>query len=67
MAVAQIFNFTVDEIKEMKTPEEIQEWESYMEKQINLPGYKFDRTASIGVRTTSCCGGRCDDCDEAAR
>lgn len=61
-----VFSFQVDEFREAKTPEEIKEWEELMENQVRLVG--FVRTNEpIGIRSTSCCGGRCDDCDEVQR
>lgn len=61
-----VFNFQVDEFKEVETPEEIREWEDLMRDQVRLAGFDFSKV-DIGLRSTSCCGGRCDDCDQVAQ
>lgn len=63
MSVAgiKIFNFHVDEVKPATTPEEIAEWEEFMQSRVRMAG--FDMSAFKGARlSTTCCSGTCDDC-----
>lgn len=61
-----VFNFQVDEFRKVETPEQIKEWEELMRDQVRLAGFNLENV-EIGLRSTSCCGGRCDDCDQVAQ
>lgn len=54
-----IFSFHVTEIKHMKSPDELKEWETLMQRKV---GIKLPHTLVSGSATTSCCPD-CDDCD----
>ena len=64
MSITTIYNFHADEIRPAKSESDLKEWEAYMISQVKLDGFKVG-TTDMNLMTTSCCGGRCDDCDMA--
>lgn len=57
-----IYPFVVDDIRIAQTPEEVREWENWMKNRVKAGGFDFPGN-KVGLMTTSCCGGDCDDCD----
>lgn len=60
-ATPVIFHFQPTEIRVLKTPEELKEWERMMKEDVGLKGQIVSPTGSC---TESVCGGRKDDCDQ---
>jgi hypothetical protein len=57
-----IYPFQADDIRVPNTPAEIAEWEDWMANRARVAGFDASRF-KVGTRSTSCCGGTCDDCD----
>lgn len=59
-----IFNFRVDEYKNVETPADIEEFEVLMKNSAHVTDFDFSKENILASGTTSCSGGRCDDCDQ---
>ena len=57
-----IYPFQVDDVRVPQTPDEIKEWEDWMKNRAKVAGFDV-KNHKVGIMTTSCCGGTCDDCD----
>lgn len=65
--VPVIFNFHVDEYRNIETAADIEEFETLMKKSARISKFDFSKDNLLASGTTSCSGGICDDCDEIAR
>ena len=58
-----IFNFHVDEYKNVETQADIEEFEMLMKNSALIKEFDFSKENIMRSGTTRCSGGRCDDCD----
>ena len=64
--IPHIFNFHVDEYKNIETQADIEEFEMLMKNSALVTEFDFSKENLLRSGTTSCSGGRCDDCDSVA-
>ncbi len=65
--VPAIYNFHIDEYKDIETSADIEEFEMLMKNSAQISKFDFSKENLIQSGTTSCSGGRCDDCDSILR
>jgi len=65
--VPAIYNFHIDEFKNVETDADIEEFEMLMKNSAKITKFDFSKENIIAFGSTSCSGGRADDCDEIQR
>ena len=62
-----VFNFHIDEYKSIESQADIEEFEMLMKNSARVEDFDFSKENLLASGTTSCSGGRCDDCDSIRR